>query len=627
MSRNSRTRVFATAGAVAVGVAINLVTVSVAQADPLGKTTLEETIGYVDRGGYKRAIARPGESHVLRQELGRAGLNRASNRRSLAFFGQLSDPQIADVRSPARFDYLDGFPGLEKAHRPQEAMGTQVFDQMVRNLNATRTSRITQAGGARQTREFVITTGDNIDNMQWNEASWYVSTLDGGRVDPFSGKPISPSNPCDRVTDFLLGSRGRARLNDIAIQRRYTGVQDYSDYPGKPSWVYDGFYDPDRAPSGGAYRAFPRYPGLMSRSQNPFQAAGLIGQWFTTRGNHDGMVVGNVWGKSSFQKIATGCTKFLPSATVSGVGRILGGETVDWMSLLRAAPSMMTNLNVANTPPDQDRRLLSKSEYKSMHGREDGGHGYGFVEPSELVASNGDAMYYSWSPRPDLRMISIDTIAEGGLHTGNIDDPQYRWLERTVARYCEGRTVCVVFGHHGLDAISNSIPDEIAGSCGSGSGAGCDKDPRKSMPLHKGEKGPESLLALFHKYPNLVAFVHGHDHNNSLKPRIEGSRGFWEIGTASEIDWPQQSRDIELMDNCDGTLSLFTTMIDQAAPHATPPSGTPAGAVSDSGIASVARELGLNDPHYLDTTNGGGVGTRADRNAELLIADPRPAHC
>ncbi len=44
------------------------------------------------------------------------------------------------------------------------------------------------------------------------------------------------------------------------------------------------------------------------------------------------------------------------------------------------------------------------------------------------------------------------------------------------------------------------------------------------------------------------------------------SSGFWQINTASHVDWAQQSRLIEPMNNRDGTLSIFTTILDQAAP-------------------------------------------------------------
>ena len=69
----------------------------------------------------------------------------------------------------------------------------------------------------------------------------------------------------------------------------------------------------------------------------------------------------------------------------------------------------------------------------------------------------------------------------------------------------------------------------------------------------------------------MIAWVNGHTHSNQIwaHPRSEKGKvvgGFWEINTASHIDWPQQARLIEIVDNHDGTLSIFTTMIDHGGP-------------------------------------------------------------
>ena len=36
-------------------------------------------------------------------------------------------------------------------------------------------------------------------------------------------------------------------------------------------------------------------------------------------------------------------------------------------------------------------------------------------------------------------MVSLDTVAEGGGQSGNLDDPQYKWLERTLRKRRNGR--------------------------------------------------------------------------------------------------------------------------------------------------------------------------------------------
>jgi hypothetical protein len=92
----------------------------------------------------------------------------------------------------------------------------------------------------------------------------------------------------------------------------------------------------------------------------------------------------------------------------------------------------------------------------------------------------------------------------------------------------------------------------------------------------------EQIEPLVHRFPNVIAWVNGHSHLNIVRPRRSPFRdgGFWDIGTAAHIDWSCQSRLIEVFDNRDGTLSLFTTMVDHA----------------DDDVASFARELMANDP-------------------------------
>ena len=79
------------------------------------------------------------------------------------------------------------------------------------------------------------------------------------------------------------------------------------------------------------------------------------------------------------------------------------------------------------------------------------------------------------------------------------------------------------------------------------------------------------------------------------------------------------------MDNRDGTLSLFGTVVDVDAPVRAPASGTSAAGFGVPELASVARTLAYNDSQAggLATGNGKGDGERHDRNVELTIGDPR----
>ena len=75
------------------------------------------------------------------------------------------------------------------------------------------------------------------------------------------------------------------------------------------------------------------------------------------------------------------------------------------------------------------------------------------------------------------------------------------------------------------------------------------------------------------------------------------------------------------MDNRDGTLSIFGTLVDHGATLATPRPGTPAGAFTPETLAALGREMAYNDPQV--GVEDGAEGGPADRNVELLLPDPR----
>jgi len=75
-----------------------------------------------------------------------------------------------------------------------------------------------------------------------------------------------------------------------------------------------------------------------------------------------------------------------------------------------------------------------------------------------------------------------------------------------------------------------------------------------------------------------------------------------------------------VMDNRDGTLSIFATLIDHDSPVASPAGGTDASGADIQTLASLGRTLSFNDPQV---PHAAAEGTPEDRNVELLIADPR----
>ena len=582
-------RPFAVSLVLALAVAATAASVTASAASLERTTTSYATIGGNPGAPYSRLELRPGWKRVVRDVLAAPRPRRLARRRSLMYFAQLSDFQLADEESPVRAEALDvaGTP-FTSAWRPQEALGPFTVDEVIRQVNRFDSSPIRNTRRRRARLALTITTGDSADNQQINETKWVVRLLEGGPLNPNSGVEGG-------LCGALAGPPGEAA--------RYTGVQDDDDV------LESGrFYDPDR-PSG-AFGAWPSYPGLMDRAQAPFEAAGLTRPSYVTYGNHDGTVQGNLHALQLLDDLAKGCVKPL---TLSGVAGL---------DVLGASPA-----RTIVVPPDAERGFADRPTYRALHatGRQADAHGFAFVDREELEASRGDASYYAFTPKPGIRMIAINTVAEGDKirSTGNLDSPQFRWIQREIAAAERRAELIVLFGHHPIGSLTNRAADEEAGDCAlrAVTGPGCDRDPRVSRPLRL---GPD-LRALLLAHPHVIAYVAGHTHENRINAhRRTGAAprgGFWAIETASEIDWPIQSRLLEIMDNRDGTLSIFGTLIDHGATLSTPPPGTPAASFGPEMLAALAREFSYNDPQV--GVEAGAEGRPQDRNVELLLPDPR----
>src|SRR3954454_3136933 len=230
---------------------LTLAASSPAAADPLGVSTLQQRIVPDGSAGFAQLTTGPGEPYMLREAgFGTARPGRDARRTSVAYFGQVSDFQVADEESPARVEFLDpGGSPVEAAFRPWEALEPFIDESMIRQVDAfAAASPVPGADGTRAPMNFAIDTGDSADSQQLNETEWVRTLLEGGTLNPNSG--IDPTG----YTHPLCPPVGVPGAAEAAA---YTGVQDYSDYaPGLDPY----FYDPDEPR--GAAAGYPEYPGL-----------------------------------------------------------------------------------------------------------------------------------------------------------------------------------------------------------------------------------------------------------------------------------------------------------------------------------------------------------------------------
>ncbi len=166
---------------------------SAAVSDTEGQTTLEQRIVPAAPGSYRFLQLGEGEPYALRQELATANPSRSESRTSLAYFGQLSDFQLADEESPARLEIIDPLSTplnlpFGAAWRPWEALEPQIDDSMIRQMNQFEAAGpVADGSGTHPQMDFTIDTGDSADNQQLNETEWVRTLLEGGTLNPNSG--------------------------------------------------------------------------------------------------------------------------------------------------------------------------------------------------------------------------------------------------------------------------------------------------------------------------------------------------------------------------------------------------------------------------------------------------------
>jgi metallophosphoesterase (TIGR03767 family) len=516
---------------------------------------------------YRAIEAGVGEPHLIRDDFGAPGADAQGSGRPLLCLVHITDLQLADVQSPARFEFLNArfadprYAEILPVQRPQEALAVHAVDATIRTLGAV------HGPATGLPLQLAVTTGDAIDNAQWNELRAFLALFEGGVVSPDSG-----------------GSD-------------YDGVQSL-DWPG------DIFWRPDGAGPGGPdfFRreyGFPHHPGLLRRALSEFTATGLGLPWLSCFGNHEALNQGVGTQTSGLAAALTGGKK--PTELPAHF------DHDQALELFSSHPEAFMAGPSRPVTPDAFRRPISRRDFVDAHLRAGSRpFGHGFSERNQL-----DGTAYYVHDTPATRFIALDTNCLAGGPAGCLDREQARWLEARLSevhsayRGADGSEIqtghddrlVIVFSHHGTDTLDNA--------------RGVHPEPGGEPAL-----GAADLQAVLHRFPNVILWLNGHTHTNAIRSHhdpADPARGFWEVTTCAVADWPCQTRVVELVDHGE-YLSIVTTMVDHDTPLG------PASLETSDDLAALHRELAANFPWAVSVM----AGTTSDRNTELRVIPPFP---
>jgi metallophosphoesterase (TIGR03768 family) len=504
------------------------------------------------RYGYTAWQVGPGLPHTKWTTIA-PDYNNAPNAARLLSFFSMTDIHIADKESPAQPLYVGWIQpygptsfGLSSAYSPVLLASTHVLDAAIQTINALHRN---------SPFDFGISLGDTINNAQYNELRWYLDVIDGKIITPSSGA------------------------------HRGAGTIDY---------------------------------------QRPYQAAGLDKSipWYQVIGNHDQFWMGSSYENAKTLAAHTSNTVLNmdysidpSSGAIDRTGYYMG--VIDGSDPLGAVILSGPEQNFS-TPPtitaDPDRRSLATLTSPSLNWMKEffttisNPVGHGFTQSN----IDNDFACYSFVPKSNIpiKVISLDDTANGpgqpNYAAGCLDQTRLDWLKSELQAGQDNNQLMIVAAHIPVNPYLNLITDPAQQQ-----GAQFMRlfIPKSLVPASASVVSDASLIAVLHNYPNLILWIAGHRHVNTVTPQIHATdptRSFWEVETSSLRDFPQQFRTFEIYRNTDNTVSITITNVDPAVAAASPATTSRGDAIA------AARIFGATPAIIADATSHA-------LNAELVV--------
>lgn len=271
-------------------------------------------------------------------------------------------------------------------------------------------------------------------------------------------------------------------------------------------------------------------PGPDNDPKDPFDPTPFPAPWLYVPGNHDLEVVGVSAPDDRLRETALGTSA--PTGT---------RDYTRWYAPVTLGP----------IPADPAREIVDRDDVVAIlrdagsNGPE-GPPGHGYPATGAVDTSLGANYAYDAIPGV-LRVLALDTSDRTGGSLGMVRQPTIDgWLIPELDRAIDDGVLVVLASHHSTTSI-----DRVQGELG-------------SVEVADALSGAE-LEALVASRPEVIAWLVGHTHDNRVRavPGADAAHpGYWEIMTSAIADYPSQARAIELVDNGDGTLSIFATVID-----------------------------------------------------------------
>jgi len=336
--------------------------------------------------------------------------------------------------------------------------------------------------------------------------------------------------------------------------------------------------------------------------QKPFQAAGLNKTipWYQVIGNHDQFWMGSAFEETKTMQAHVADTILdmdnnpnSSSGAVDKTGFYMGvvDGTTPYGDIIGAGPE--ANFS---TPPtviaDANRHTLATSDSTTKNWMSEffttmsNPVGHGFTQTN----LDNDFASYSFEPKSNIpiKVIVFDDTCKGAdqpnYALGCFDQTRLDWLTSELQEGQTNGKLMIIAAHIPVKpqaSLTNTTP----------------------FPFFRATGFTDDvLLATLHNYSNLILWISGHFHQNTVtaQPSPDAAHpelGFWEVETASLRDFPEEFRTFDIRRNSDNTISIIITNVDPAVAEGSP-------AAKSRGYAiGAARIFGATPAIIADTSS------------------------